>query len=67
MKISDIKINDKLFYMHKKVYITKIFDDFNLVKVKYSNSDSETYLDIHALSAEKSKEVTLSLGLFTGR
>lgn len=58
--------NERMFLMDKEVIILKIFKEFNLAKVKYSNSDVLFSVDIHSLNKEPDMTSTISIGILGG-
>jgi hypothetical protein len=46
------KIDDKLFLMHRAVVMTKTYMFFRFIKVRYSEENTEFYVDACSLTDE---------------
>lgn len=55
--------HDKFFFMGKAVKIIKNYPAFNLVKIKYLNSDKQFVVDLSALTDRTDNIKTISIKL----
>jgi hypothetical protein len=56
-------IDDKLFLMHREVVVTKVYELFRLIKVRYSEETTEFYVDACSLTDEPDYTNSISLGM----
>jgi hypothetical protein len=59
-------VNEKMFFMNKEVIVVKIIKNFNLAKVKYTNSNNTFAVDVHALTKNPDMTKTISIKVLGG-
>ena len=60
------KIGDRLFLMHKKVVVIKVYSLFSIIKVRYTEETKEFCVDACALTNEPVYINSISLKLLRG-
>ena len=60
------KIGDRLFLMHKKVVVAKVYSLFSIIKVHYTEETKEFCVDACALTNEPVYTNSISLKLLRG-
>ena len=54
-------IGDKLFLMHREVVVTKVYDIFRLIKIRYTEESTEFFVDICAVTELPDNTNSLSI------
>jgi hypothetical protein len=58
--------NDQLFFINKEVIIIRVYQNFQLAKVRYLSSMDTFIVDIHVLQPYADERSSLSISLLGG-
>ena len=57
------KTGDKLFLMQREVVVTKVYADFRLIKIRYTEESFEFFVDACAVTAKPEYTNSISIGI----
>ncbi len=57
---------DKLFLMRREVIVTKVYDIFRLIKIRYTDEDAEFIVDVCAVTKIPDDTNSISIGILRG-
>ena len=60
------QIGDKMFLMHRRVAVIKVYSMFKIVKVRYTEGTKEFCVDVCALTDEPDYTNSISIRLLRG-
>ncbi len=58
--------DDILYFMDEEITVLKIYESFQLARVRYNYSKIEFVVDIHALSVKPDKTSSISIKILGG-
>ena len=57
---------DKLFLLRREVIVTKVYDTFRLIKIRYTNEDAEFIVDACAVTKVPDDTNSIYIGILRG-
>lgn len=60
------KLNHIYYYVNQKIVLLKIFEEIQMVKVRFVMSSKERIVDIGAITIEPVYEISISIKLLDG-
>ena len=64
--ISQFKLNSIYYYIDQKIILLKIFEDIQMVKIKFFTSEIERIVDVKLISMKPICEISISIRLLGG-
>lgn len=66
VKISQFKLNGIYYYVDQKIILLKIFEDIQMVKIKFFTTEMERIVDMKLISVKPIYEMSISIKLLGG-
>lgn len=61
------KTGDKLFLMQREVVVTKVYADFRLIKIRYTEESLEFFVDTCAVTTAPDYTSSISIRMLRGK